>query len=170
MAEENENGQLVCAITGNTGEPDDDDSDNLAPLPVGWVSIEIKRRSYNPDWVAIQEVKRRVKAALLAQSGVEKLSAVDEKIMDTQIRAQFFAIEEGTPKFVADVSETVIISDDPAAVEQLNAVRELLGLPPMPEAYFSESDEDALDDGSDDQDIDETVGEAEELQEEVSDE
>ena len=131
-----------CALTGVTANGPYHESDGLEDLPVGWTKIQITRRGYNPKWLAIQQVKQEVVDGLLAQFPQE---APDEHrfAVALQIEAQFHGLESATPVFLADVEDTVYISDEVEVIEHINELRELLGL----ELLVSEEEVEAEEDG-----------------------
>lgn len=123
-ASENE---YECAISGKVATDSDlvlddkHDEDDLAELPVGWVRVTVQRRGVNPAWLEIQKRKARQLAGMQAQipelPDAERAEAVEDTRM--AVEASFFAIEQGTPKYVT-VEDAAYISN-PDASKQVAA-------------------------------------------------
>lgn len=133
-----------CAMSGITEEADEKFAgDGLDDLPVGWTKITMTRRQLNPKWMAIQQVKEASVEALLQQFP-EEVREVQRFVVEIQVEAQLKALENDTPMFLADVQDVVFISDSEDIEDDLNEIREKLGLEPMP--LFDEDDGDDEDD------------------------
>ena len=146
-----------CALSGISEEAEEKFAgDGLDDLPVGWTKITMTRRQVNPKWMAIQQVKEASVEALLQQFP-EEIREVQRFVVEIQVEAQLKALENDTPMFLADVQDVVYVSDSEDIEEELNEIREKLGLEDMP--LFDEDDEE--DEEGEEGDEDEEDDEAE---------
>jgi len=135
--------EYECALSGLTTEAaDHDDSDGLGELPVGWTEIRIRRRQYNPRWLAIQQVKESSVMGLLAQLPPE-IRASQELGIRVQIDATFFGLEDSTPMYLSDIEDVVYLSDSEDILEGINEVRGSLGLDPVVQDEDEDEEEDS---------------------------
>lgn len=109
--------EYVCTLTGRSAREKDlildaPDDDDLEALPIGWLKVTVERRGVNARWVEVTQRKMRVRAQLAAQLAEVPEEARAEAVADAEmaVDAQFFAIEQGTPKYVT-VAETVYVRD-----------------------------------------------------------
>lgn len=114
--------EYECAISGKVAPEadlvldDNNDEADLDNLPVGWVKVTVQRRGVNPEWIEVQKRKQRQLAGMKAQipdggSGAER--AEQEADVEYAVRAAFFAIEQGTPKYVT-VEDVAYVSNPDA--------------------------------------------------------
>jgi len=109
--------EYVCTLTGRTAREKDlildaPEDDDLDALPIGWLKVTVERRGVSARWVEVQNRKIRLRAQVVGQLSEVPEEARAEAIADAEmaIDAQFFAIEQGTPKYVT-VSESVYVRD-----------------------------------------------------------
>jgi hypothetical protein len=134
--------EFECALSGvsTAGDGGASPDDELEDLPVGWTKVTFERRRYNPEWVAIQQVKSIVKSGIMSTIP-EEIRAESEWTVDMQVRSQFFVMEQATPRYMSEVEE-VYISDSSEVVEPYNEIRDQLGLDPVDFSGASHTDED----------------------------
>lgn len=159
-----------CALTGLGGlAGGEDDSDGMGDLPVGWTRVTITRRQFNPDWVLLQQVKGAMIDTLLQQIP-EQYRAAQRPTVALQVTATYYAMEQDTPMYMADVEDMVFLSDSNEIVEDINDLRLSLGLDPvgpslLPPSSFSffpsEEDDDSDDFVNEDDDSDDEEEEVE---------
>jgi hypothetical protein len=149
--------EFECALTGIV-EPatQPDASDGLDSLPVGWTKITIARRSYNPKWLMIQQVKNAMMEGLMSQLPAD-IQDLQRLAIDLQVEAQFHSIEKDTPTYVKDIDDVVYLSDSGDIVESINEVRALIGLDAIVADVEEDEDDDeeegvVPDDGSEEED------------------
>lgn len=123
--------EYECALTGVV-EPGGqvekgEKADGLEDLPVGWTKITIQRRTFNPKWLMIQQVKEAMIEGLLSQLP-EEVQQLQKYAVVLQVEAQFHALEQATSIYSKDVDDVVYISDAGDVLETFNEMRELLGL------------------------------------------
>lgn len=134
-----------CALTGLESDPSmHDESDGLGDLPVGWTRVVWSRRSYNPKWVRIQQVKEMKTQAILSQVP-DSERGKQEPLVRIQLDAEFFGLENSTPMYLAE-EDVVFISDSGDIVSAVNEVRSQLGMNPI---EFEEDDEETSDKSAD---------------------
>ena len=138
----NSNYEYECALSGLVGSGRVHFADDgLDDLPAGWVEVKMTRRSFNPKWVLIQQVKRAMIEGL-SQQFPEAVQEAQQVAIRLQVDAQFYLMEQDTPPYLTEV-ETVYLappemSEDVAA--SVNEARELLGLEPYPAGGSAESE------------------------------
>lgn len=133
------NYEYECALSGLTQAGIDDlvdAEDDLLDMPVGWTKLTLQRREYNPKWLMLQEMKQTVIRGMMA-AVPEEVQQNQGWMFGLQAEAQFYALEKDTPQFLT-VEEVVYLSDNGEVREELDDLRESLGL--------SASDEDSDDD------------------------
>lgn len=141
-----------CALSGLESEPGmNDDSDGLGDLPVGWTRIVWSRRSYNPKWIRIQQVKEMKTQAILSQVP-ETERPKQEPLVRIQLDAEFYGLESSTPMYLTD-EDVVFISDSGDIVAAINEVRGQLGM----EALVYDEDGDEEEDGSEAKAVEDAV-------------
>lgn len=151
-----------CSLSGVRAEGEFNfDKDNMGDLPVGWVQVTVKRRSFNPQWISIQQAKDtavKVMLASIPRNTPAEVRAMQENMVRMQQEAQYFAMEKETPVYIT--TEEIIYIADPVGNEELagafNEARAALGLDPMAEEEAdlaggdeSRSSGEAEDDGED---------------------
>ena len=120
--------EYECALTGVVESGAEASSaDGLDTLPVGWVKITIARRTYNPKWLMIQQVKEAMIEGLMSQMPAD-LPEVQRYAVVMQVEAQFHGLEKDTPMYVKDVDDVVYLSDAGEVIETINELRSTLAL------------------------------------------
>lgn len=120
--------EYECALTGVVeAGAEASSADGLDTLPVGWVKITIARRTYNPKWLMIQQVKEAMIEGLMSQMPAD-LPEVQRYAVVMQVEAQFHGLEKDTPMFVKDVDDVVYLSDAGEVIETINELRSTLAL------------------------------------------
>jgi hypothetical protein len=143
--------EYECALTGVVQQGGhEDQSDKLGDLPVGWTRIQMTRRQYNPKWVLIQQVKDAMVEGLMAQFPAEA-RGVQLYAVTIQVEAQFHSLEKDTPMYMPDVDDVVYISDSGEIADNVNEVREMLGLSELPEEGEEEEEEEEEEDEEDEE-------------------
>ena len=96
------NEDYYCVLSGvspkNIGE---DEGDDFADLPNGWLKITIQRRYENSDWVHIQEIKKAAVDQMLAQIPEQDRELVKRSI-ELQVDAQYCVLEEKIGRYIVD--------------------------------------------------------------------
>jgi hypothetical protein len=126
-----------CSLSGVRAEGEYHfENDKLGDLPVGWVQITIKRRSFNPRWVAIQNAKESSVALIMAQLPKQlsaEVRANQEQMLRLQQEAHYHGLEKETPVYLT--SEEVVYVADPLSSSDVKAAfdeaRAGLNLGPM---------------------------------------
>ena len=130
--------EYECALTGEQSPAGmDSDTDGLGDLPVGWTKITVQRRQYNPQWLLLQQVKEAMMAGSLQQLPPEMREAQAAAI-ELQVTATFYAMEKDTPMYEADVDDVVYLSDSGEIIEDINDLRQSIGLEPIESLFFDE--------------------------------
>ena len=96
---------IFCALSGIT--PNDNellDSD----IPLGWVKVSLERQFLNPQWAAVQLVKRGMIESTLA-SIPEADRELQRMGIEIQVNASFHAYEQDIDQFIT-IGEDVFIS------------------------------------------------------------
>lgn len=127
---------IECAFSGRHPREvelvaDAPDDDELGELPIGWYSITVNRREYNPEWVEIQEVKSVHVQAMLAQTpeGADRDAA--ERFARVTVDATFAARENAVDKYVSrEVEVFAASSEDPKIAAKIRELCKILGVPP----------------------------------------
>ena len=123
--------EYECALTGVVEQGGQiekgEKADGLEDLPVGWTKITIQRRTFNPKWLLIQQVKEAMIEGLLSQVPAD-IQQMQRYAIMLQVEAQFHALEQATSMYAKDVDDIVYISDSGELIENINEMRELLGL------------------------------------------
>jgi hypothetical protein len=126
-----------CALSAQRAEGGVEfEGDGLRDLPVGWISVTLQRRAYNPEWIDLQETKRAMVQAAVQQLPPQLPPNVMQQqrtMFELQVRAQFLALEAQTPVYLT-FTETIHISPpelDSALLEAFNEARSTLGMPPL---------------------------------------
>ncbi len=123
--------EYECALSGivaPAGAPFE--GDDLEDIPEDWTEVRLSRRVFNPRWVGIQTVKRRMTGGLLSQLPEEQRQG-QLPLIALQVEAQFHGLESETPRYLTYV-ETVYISPpegSEAVAAAYNELREALDLP-----------------------------------------
>jgi hypothetical protein len=132
-----------CALTGIQAESGiEDESDGLGDMPLGWTRITINRRRINPRYVLLQRIKEAQVQSLIL-SIPEEHRAGQLEAVELQVDAGYYAMEQDTPLYVTDEEEVVFLSDSVDIAEDINELRQSLGLEAF-ELLLTEADEDDL--------------------------
>ena len=165
-----------CSLSGVRAEGEFHfDKDNLGDLPVGWLQVTIKRRSFNPQWIAIQQAKETAVKVMLASIPSKvpaEVRAMQENMVRMQQEAQYYALEKDTPVYFT-TEEVIYIADPVGSAEltgALNEARAALGLDPMNAGDETQRGQDTQADGEDDDLDDEDEDEDEDAFDDEDDE
>lgn len=116
---------IFCAISGITPEEDE----LFSEIPVGWLRVTVEKQVINPQWAAIQMVKKGLVESTLLQLP-EEHREMQRMGIEIQVAAQFHAYEEQFEQFLS-VTEEVYISN-PTKNDEIKAswddIVETLGL------------------------------------------
>lgn len=111
------NDDYYCVLSGvspkNIGE---DEGDDFADLPNGWLKITIQRRYENEDWIHVQEIKKAAVGQMLSQIPEQDRELVKRSI-ELQVDAQYCVLEEKIGRYIVD--EEVRYICDPTDSEEL---------------------------------------------------
>ena len=131
------NFEYECALTSITSPgAEEDDSDGMEDMPVGWTKIRFTRRQFNPKWLALQQLKETMaQGAIMQHTGGHPETATNQQKLGValQIEASFYMLESDTPMYILDVDDSVFVSDSGEVIKSLDEIRDMVGLGPMPE-------------------------------------
>jgi len=138
------NDEIYCALSGVMAN----DEDMISEIPQGWIRVTVEKQYINPQWAAIQMVKRGLVESTLLQLPEEHRD-MQRMGIEIQVAAQFHGYEEQFEQFIT-VEEVLHISN-PAKSEDVRAswddLVEMLGIE---EDFLGENlVEDQEDDGED---------------------
>jgi hypothetical protein len=121
--------EYECALSGEVAEKADLVVDEDDDLPVGWTRITIERRTINPRWVYVQNVKAALVEAALMQVPEEAREQM-YPLMAMQIEAQFAALEAQTEQYeiVPEVVFVAPVESDEQLATEYNEIRAKFGL------------------------------------------
>lgn len=121
--------EYECALSGEVAEKADLIVDEDDDLPVGWTRITIERRTINPRWVYVQNVKAALVEAALMQVPEEAREQM-YPLMAMQIEAQFAALEAQTEQYeiVPEVVFVAPVESDEQLATEYNEIRAKFGL------------------------------------------
>lgn len=137
-----------CALSGIQAEASVPfTGDELNDLPVGWTEVRVSRRVFNPKWVLIQQVKDAMIQGLKAQFGEALKDPQQELVLQLQVEAQLYGLEQNTPMYITEVEVAHLAPPDTSAeiLEAVNQFREMIGLEPL----APEEDGEGEDEGED---------------------
>ena len=149
----------MCALSGLIPEEinaGDDEGDELGDLPNGWIKITVSRRTLNPKWILVQQVKKAAIEQMLASIEGKREDYIDA--IEVQIEAQFAAYEEKIGKYILD-EDTAYIADPS---EHKDIAKEIT---PFLSAMEFELEDFGINDFDDDEDEAEEIEEPKDLQE-----
>jgi hypothetical protein len=116
---------IFCAISGIT--PDENEFFDDAPL--GWVKITVERKHINPQWAAVQMVKKGLIETTLAalpedQRELQRLG------IEIQVEAQFYGYESEIDQFITQEEEVFVSPPerDETIGESWSQIEDALGL------------------------------------------
>lgn len=116
---------IFCAISGITPEEDE----LFSEIPIGWLRVTVEKQVINPQWAAIQMVKKGLVESTLLQLP-EEHREMQRMGIEIQVAAQFHAYEEQFEQFLS-ITEEVYISN-PTKNDEIKAswdeIVETLGL------------------------------------------
>lgn len=140
--------EYECALSGVTAEGGlSFDDDQMGDCPPGWVEVTMKRRLFNPKYLALQRLKETMvsqAARQIPENIPEELREAQVSMMMLQVEATFHSIEADTPPYLT-YEERVFIAppeSNPDLLEAFNEVREGVGLDPLAADGFLEDGED----------------------------
>ena len=116
---------IYCAISGIT--PDENEA--LAEIPFGWLRVTVEKQILNPQWAAIQMVKKGLIESTLLQIP-EEHRAMQRMGIEIQVAAQFHLYEQEFEQFIT-ISEEAYISNptkNDSILKTWNELAETLGL------------------------------------------
>ena len=116
---------IYCALSGIAP----DEHELFSDIPHGWMRVTVEKQVLNPQWAAIQMVKKGLVESTLLQIPEEHRD-IQRMTIEIQVAAQFFGYEEQFDQFIT-ISEEVYISDpnkNEDVREAWNALSETLGL------------------------------------------
>jgi hypothetical protein len=151
----------MCALSGlipNEIDAGDDEGDDLGDLPTGWLKITVSRRTLNPKWVLVQQVKKAAIEQMLASIEGKREDYIDA--IEVQIEAQFAAYEDKIGKYILD-EDTAYVADPS---EHKDISKEMI---PILSALEFELDDFGIDDSEDEEPEDEEPEEVEETKQEA---
>lgn len=112
------NEDYYCVLSGLSPQSiGEDEGDDFADMPNGWLKITIQRRYENPKWQLIQHIKQAQLDQMLAQIPDD---AKDESVIEAvqvQIDAQYVAMEDRVGRYIVD--EEVRFIADPSQSEAI---------------------------------------------------
>lgn len=128
----------TCAISGIAADPSilvDSEQDDFGSSPPGWIQVTFRVRTYNPDWLAIQQAKEVMYQQALAQLPQLEEDQVSpaHAHMRTLVAAQFAALEAATEQFTYTEEQCWVsdVREDAAVRASFNEILETLGLQPV---------------------------------------
>ena len=133
--------EYECALSGTVADKAElvDEEDDL---PVGWSRITIERRTVNPEWWEVQNVKATlIEASLMQVPEAQRPQMLP--LVAMQVAAQFIALEDKLGQYVT-TTEVLYIApteSDAQLAAEYNDIRTRLGLAEI-----------GADDGADDED------------------
>ena len=116
---------IFCAISGIT--PDDNEFFEDAPL--GWIKITLERKHINPQWAAVQMVKKGLIETTLSQLPEEQRE-MQRLGIEIQVEAQFHSYESEIDQFITQEEEVFVSPPerDDSLGEVWGQIQEILGL------------------------------------------
>ena len=129
--------EIYCVLTGHTPPDDllDDESDD--DIPLGWIKIEVTKKSENPDYQNIITVMNsEVEAALAQIKGANPEIEMSEddigelkSVLEIQSKAKFASLLSITPKYVYQEEEAYFSNTDiQEAIDNKKEVLKLLDI------------------------------------------
>ncbi len=115
----------ICALSGITP----DEADLFSDIPNGWLRVTVEKQMLNPQWAAIQMVKKGLVESTLLQLP-EEHREMQRMGVEIQVAAQFHSYEEQFEQIIS-ITEEIYISDpskNEDVLEVWNSLSETLGL------------------------------------------
>ena len=116
---------IFCAISGITP----DESEFFDEAPLGWVKLTIERKHINPQWAAVQMVKKGLIETTLAalpkdQRELQRLG------IQIQVEAQFHSYASEIEQFIIQEEEVFVSppEKDEAIGSTWSQIEDILGL------------------------------------------
>ena len=129
---------IVCALSGYTPS-EEEEANELANLPDGWIEITIKRAFPNQRYMIVQQLKQQAVQMTLSQIHEEQREAARFSI-ETQVNVNYHAYESSLKDYEQE-EDVIYISppeNDAAVLKEYMKLSEMLGFDPM----LFEDDED----------------------------
>ena len=111
---------IFCAFSGIAPT----EEELFSEIPVGWIRVTVEKQLINPQWAAIQMVKKGLVESTLLQIP-EEHREMQRMGVEIQVAAQFHSYEEQFEQFLA-VSEEAYISNPNNNEEIKKAFEELV--------------------------------------------
>lgn len=129
---------IVCALSGYTPS-EEEEANELADLPDGWIEITVKRAFPNQRYMIVQQLKQQAVQMTLSQIPEEQREAAKFSI-ETQVNVNYHAYESSLKDYEQE-EDVIYISppeNDDAVLKEYMKLSEMLGFDPM----LFEDDED----------------------------
>lgn len=110
---------IFCALSGIAP----DENDLFSEIPHGWMRVTVEKQVMNPQWAAIQMVKKGLVESTLLQIP-EEHREIQRMTIEIQVAAQFHGYEDQFDQFIT-ISEEVFVSD-PSKSEDVKEAWETL--------------------------------------------
>lgn len=125
---------IFCAFSGVAP----DENDFFSDVPNGWLKITVEKQILNPQWAAIQMVKKGLVESTLLQLP-EEHREMQRMGIEIQVAAQFHGYEDQFEQFIT-ISEEAYISDPSKNDDVLEAWMSLVETLGLEEDFVSPSD------------------------------
>ena len=137
--------EYECALSGTLADKRELIADEEDDMPVGWSRITIERRTVNPEWWEVQNVKATlIEASLMQVPEAQRPQMLP--LVAMQVAAQFIALEDKLGQYVT-TTEVLYIApteSDAQLAAEYNDLRGRLGLAEIgADADDAEADDDA---------------------------
>ncbi len=110
---------IFCALSGIAP----DENDLFSEIPHGWMRVTVEKQVMNPQWAAIQMVKKGLVESTLLQIP-EEHREIQRMTIEIQVAAQFHGYEDQFDQFIT-ISEEIFVSD-PSKSEDVKEAWETL--------------------------------------------
>ena len=112
------NEDYYCVLSGLSPQSiGEDEGDDFADMPNGWLKITVSRRYENPQWQMIQQIKLASVEQMMAQIPSDQIDDEVREAIALQIEAQYVALEERYGRYIVD--EQVRFIADPSDNEAI---------------------------------------------------
>ena len=104
--------EYYCVLSGvipKDYEVADDEGDELGDIPLGWIKIQVSRRTLNPEWILTQEIKKQTLEQYLTQVDEDQREEA-RAALEIQVAAQYASYEDKIGKYEV-TEETVYIAN-----------------------------------------------------------
>ena len=148
------NEDYYCVLSGLSPQViGEDEGDDLADMPNGWLKITIQRRYENPQWQMIQQIKQASMDQMMAQIPEDQQDDEVKEAVSLQIEAQYVALEDRIGRYIVD--EEVRYIADPSQSEAIaTETKALFDKLELDFADFSIESEKKVEEKSDDGKVD----------------